>query len=71
MNEKQQLFYTIGQNIKYYRELQNVGKKNSEKLTQEKLAELSNVSTSTIGGLESEKTKQTKSVEKLWKISKV
>ena len=42
-----------------------------DKITQERLAELANVSTSTIGNLESEKIVQGVSPYTLWKISKV
>lgn len=62
-----ELYSIIGQNVKYYRLLYTL---NKEKLTQEKLAELVNVSTTVIGGLESEKTNQGISVLTLYKISK-
>lgn len=58
----------IARNIQYYRKLYNLKK---EKLTQENLAELAEVSTALIGNLESKKTKQGLSVYTLWKISQV
>lgn len=66
MNEEIRLFKLIGKNIKYYRLKYSLEK---EKLTQEKLAEMVDVSTSLIGNLESEKIIQGLSVYTLWKIS--
>lgn len=66
-NEKD-LYLTIGKNIKYYRKLYSL---NNTELSQEKLAELANVSTSLIGNLESKKTYQGISVYNLYKISKI
>lgn len=63
-----ELFNIIGSNIKYFRLLYSL---NNEKITQEKLAELSDVSTSVIGGLESKKVNQGISVLTLYKISKI
>lgn len=63
-----ELFKVIGNNIKYYRKLYNLEK---GKMTQEKLAELADVSISLIGNLESEKIEQGLSVFTLWKISQV
>ncbi len=63
-----ELFDTIGSNIKYYRLLYSL---NHEKMTQERLAELVNVSTPLIGGMESKKTNQGISVPTLYKISRV
>ena len=65
--ESKDLFYIIGNNIKYYRKLYNLTK---GKMTQAKLAELVNVSTALIGNLESEHIDQGISVFTLWKISK-
>lgn len=62
-----ELYSIIGQNVKYYRLLYTL---NKEKLTQEKLAELVDVSTTVIGGLESEKANQGISVLTLYKICK-
>lgn len=62
------LFHMIGQNVKYYRKLYNI---KIGKMTQEKLAELVDVSTALIGNLESEHIKQGISVYTLWKISNV
>ena len=61
----------LGENIKYYRELYNVGKSKNMRITQEKLAEIINVSTSLIGNMESGKTKQGISTYTLYKISSV
>ena len=74
MNEKynfiseQELYLIIGKNIRYYRKLYSLNKK---ELTQEKLAEIANVSTSLIGNLESKKTYQGISIYNLYKISKI
>ena len=65
--ESSELFKVIGKNIKYYRQLYSLEK---EKMTQEKLAELADVSIALIGNLESEKIDQGLSVFTLWKISK-
>lgn len=65
--ESAELFNIIGKNIKYYRKLYNLEK---GKMTQEKLAELTDVSIALIGNLESEKIEQGLSVFTLWKISK-
>lgn len=62
-----ELFKIIGKNIKYYRKLYDLKK---GKMTQEKLAELADVSIALIGNLESEKVSQGLSVFTLWKISK-
>lgn len=58
----------IGKNIKYFRQVYNL---KHEKMTQENLAELIDVSTALIGNLESEKISQGLSVYTLYKISKV
>ena len=74
MNEKynfkneRELYTIIGKNIRYYRKLYSLNKK---ELTQEALAEIANVSTALIGNLESAKIQQGISVYTLWKISKV
>ena len=65
-NEKE-LYNIIGKNIRYYRKLYSINKND---LTQEKLAELVNVSTALIGNLESKKTYQGISIYNLYKISK-
>ena len=65
--QSSELFKIIGKNIKYYRKLYNLEK---GKMTQEKLAELTDVSIALIGNLESEKIDQGLSVFTLWKISK-
>ena len=62
-----ELFQIIGKNIKYYRKLYDLEK---GKMTQEKLAELADVSIALIGNLESEKIAQGLSVFTFWKISK-
>ena len=65
--QSSELYKIIGKNIKYYRKLYNLEK---GKMTQEKLAELTDVSIALIGNLESEKIDQGISVFTLWKISK-
>ena len=65
--QSSELFKIIGKNIKYYRKLYNLEK---GKMTQEKLAELTDVSIALIGNLESENINQGISVFTLWKISK-
>ncbi len=67
INEKE-LYSIIGKNIRYYRKLYSLNKK---ELTQEALAEIANVSTSLIGNLESKKTYQGISIFNLYKISKI
>ncbi len=71
MYTEPQLNKIIGENIKYYRELYNIGKPRQERITQEKLAELAEVSTSLIGNMESEKTVQGISLYTLYKISTI
>ena len=66
--EEKDLYFIIGKNIRYYRKLYSLNKK---ELTQEMLAEIANVSTSLIGNLESKKTYQGISVYNLYKISKI
>ncbi len=61
----------VGENIKYYRQLYNIGKSNNKRITQEKLAELADVSTSLIGNMESDKINQGISIYTLYKISSV
>ncbi len=67
MNQEK-LNYIIGKNIKKYRKLY---KNNDINMTQEKLAELINVSVSHISSLESNKTKKGISLTNLYKISVV
>ena len=62
-----ELFKIIGKNIRYYRKLYDLEK---GKMTQEKLAELADVSIALIGNLESKKINQEINVFTLWKISK-
>ena len=66
MNEKE-LYKVIGQNIKKYRTEYN---KKNPPITQEKLAEIVNVSVSFISSLESEKVTQGISAITLYNISK-
>ena len=61
-----ELFKVIGKNVKYYRKLYNL---KVGKMTQEDLAEIVDVSTALIGGLESDKINQGISVFNLCKIS--
>lgn len=67
MNQEK-LNLIIGKNIKKYRKLYN---KKGVKMTQEKLAELINVSVSHISSLESNKSKKGISIVNLYKISLV
>jgi len=62
---EQEIYKTIGKNIKKYR------KGNNKKLTQKELAKKVGVCTSLIGSLESNKINQGISVYNLYKISKV
>ena len=66
--EEKDLYFIIGKNIRYYRKLYSLNKK---ELTQEMLAEIANVSTSLIGNLESKKTYQGISIYNLYKISNI
>ncbi|MBR4178478.1 MAG: helix-turn-helix transcriptional regulator [Bacilli bacterium] len=66
--DEKELYSIIGKNIRYYRKLYSLNKK---ELTQEMLAEIANVSTSLIGNLESKKTYQGISIYNLYKISKI
>ena len=66
--EEKELYTIIWKNIRYYRKLYSLNKK---EMTQEALAELANVSTSLIGNLESKKTTQGISIYNLYKISKI
>ena len=67
MNEEE-FYRIIGQNIKKFRHEYN---KNHPPITQEKLAELVNVSVSLISSLESKKVTQGISIVTLYNISKV
>lgn len=71
MYSQNELNKIIGENIKYYRDLFNLGKQRGTRITQERLAELVNVSTSLIGNMESGKTNQGISVYTLYKISSI
>jgi putative transcriptional regulator len=66
--DEKDLYSIIGKNIRYYRKLYSI---NNDEMTQEKLAEIINVSTSLIGNLESKKTYQGISIYNLYKISKI
>ena len=61
---EQEIYKTIGKNIKKYR------KGNNKKLTQKELAKKVGVCTSLIGSLESNKINQGISIYNLYKISK-
>ena len=66
------IFNMISRNVKYYR-LHNKSKYADEfgRISQEKLAELCNVSQSLIANIESQKVKQTFSITVIATISKV
>ena len=66
--EQDRLNKIIGKNIKKYRKITIIERK---KLTQEKLAELINVSVSLISNVESNKSKKGISITNLYKISVV
>ena len=66
--EQDRLNEIIGKNIKKYRKITIL---DGKKLTQEKLAELINVSVSLISNLESNKSKKGISITNLYKISVV
>ena len=68
ITDEKELYSIIGKNIRYYRKLYSLNKK---ELTQERLAEIANVSTSLIGNLESKKTYQGISIYNLYKISNI
>ena len=71
-DEIDEIFDTISKNIKYYR-LNNKSKYADEfgRISQEKLAELCNLSQSLIANIESKKVKQTFSITVVATISKV
>lgn len=66
--EQDRLNKIIGKNIKKYRKITIL---DGKKLTQEKLAELINVSVSLISNVESNKSKKGISITNLYKISVV
>lgn len=66
--EQDRLNEIIGKNIKKYRKITII---EGKKLTQEKLAELINVSVSLISNVESNKSKKGISITNLYKISVV
>ena len=66
--EQDRLNKIIGKNIKKYRKITII---EGKKLTQEKLAELINVSVSVISNVESNKSKKGISITNLYKISVV
>lgn len=70
--ELDKIFLMISRNVKYYR-LNNNSKYADKygRITQEKLAELCNVSRSLIANMESEKVKQTFSITIIASISKI
>ena len=64
--DEKELYSIIGRNVRYFRKLYSL---NRCELTQERLAEMANVSTSLIGNLESKNTYQGISIYNLYKIS--
>lgn len=71
MYTQKELNTIIGENIKYYRELYNIGKSRQDRITQERLSELADISTSLIGNMESGKIVQGISIYTLYKISTI
>lgn len=71
MYSEKEINKIIGENIRYYRQLYNVGKGRQDRITQEKLSELAEVSTSLIGNMESESISQGVSLYTLYKISEI
>lgn len=71
MYSEKEINRIIGENIRYYRQLYNVGKGRKDRITQEKLSELAEVSTSLIGNMESESISQGVSLYTLYKISEI
>ena len=70
--ELDKLYEMISKNVKYYRLYNNSKYTDSEgRISQEKLAELCNVSRSLIANIESVKVKQTISISVIASISKV
>ena len=65
---EKELYSIIGKNVRYYRKLYSL---NNNELTQEKLAEIANVSTSLIGNLESKKTNQGISIYNLYRWNSI
>ena len=68
---EEQLYGIIGENIKYYRQLYNIVKSGTARMTQERLAELANISTSLVGNMESNRVSQGISLYTLYKISNI
>lgn len=66
--DEKEIYSIIGKNVRYYRKLYSLTKK---EMTQETLAKYANVSTSLIGNLESKKTIQGLSIYNLYKISRI
>lgn len=69
MFKKDEMDSVIGKNIKFYRESYNLGKTRKERISQEKLAELADLSPSMIGNMESDNGKQGIGTYNLYKIS--
>ncbi len=69
MYNENELNKIIGNNIKFYRQMYNIGKDRFDRITQEKLSELADISTSMIGNLESDNISQGISLYTLYKIS--
>ena len=65
-NDTRRVYQIVGRNIKYYRNLYSLTK---QKMTQERLSELADISTSLLACIESEKINQAFSMAVLWKIA--
>ena len=70
-NDDMYIYKIISENIKYYRMHNNSKYSNYGKLTQEKLAELCDISHSLISNIESKKVQQSFSIAILYRISRV
>ena len=65
-DDTRRVYQIVGRNIKYYRNMYSLTKK---KMTQEKLSEMADISTSLLACIESEKVNQAFSMAVLWKIA--
>ncbi len=70
-NDDRYIYDIVSRNIKYFRLHNNSKYSYYGKMTQEKLAELCDLSTSLIGNIESRKVAQSFSIAVLYRISRV